>query len=356
MEPSLQALICSVGACFIAWRVRCPYLGECRRGPRHIWNRRACLNDGSTPSFHIKKALYHTLALWDTKQIPTCLAIRVKLQPFFLLHSSVRVAWSDGLVYVSQGRLTPIPGKSSICVTGTRLTLHGPQGTIPPGSHLLRQSSVYCLAPESPVLRKCGRGPRYFWSRRACLAYSSATDYHVKKSLCHTLAWWNTKLIPTRLVNATCQFYSPAHQHNVCSPMAREIRVQYQVELYQRIEKWYLMPHCLTLSIIRYGSRVSRAIYGVVAIEKGASGSPSAMVDQHIYIYIYITLSFFSFFIFLYISYFSQKYFCDVPSLLGRGYTNTMKILEIDRYIYMVEFSIIAITYFLFFYNSHLFK
>ena len=32
--------------------------------------------------------------------------------------------------------------------------------------------------------------------------------------------------------------------------------VQSQVESYQRPQKWYLMPPCLTLSIIRYGSRV----------------------------------------------------------------------------------------------------
>ena len=28
------------------------------------------------------------------------------------------------------------------------------------------------------------------------------------------------------------------------------------VQSYQRLKKWYLMPPCLTLSIIRYGSRV----------------------------------------------------------------------------------------------------
>ena len=38
--------------------------------------------------------------------------------------------------------------------------------------------------------------------------------------------------------------------------MARETGVQSQVESYQRLKKWYLMPPCLTLSIIRYGSRV----------------------------------------------------------------------------------------------------
>ena len=35
-----------------------------------------------------------------------------------------------------------------------------------------------------------------------------------------------------------------------------ETWVQSQVELYQRLKKWYLISPCLTLSIIRYGSRV----------------------------------------------------------------------------------------------------
>ena len=33
-------------------------------------------------------------------------------------------------------------------------------------------------------------------------------------------------------------------------------RVQFQVESHQRLKKWYLIPHCLTLSIIRYWSWV----------------------------------------------------------------------------------------------------
>ena len=38
--------------------------------------------------------------------------------------------------------------------------------------------------------------------------------------------------------------------------MVREIGVQYQVGPNQRLNKWYLIPPCLTLSIIRYISRV----------------------------------------------------------------------------------------------------
>ena len=41
-----------------------------------------------------------------------------------------------------------------------------------------------------------------------------------------------------------------------CLPMAQETRVQSQVESYQRLKKWYLIPPCLTLNIIRYISRV----------------------------------------------------------------------------------------------------
>ena len=40
------------------------------------------------------------------------------------------------------------------------------------------------------------------------------------------------------------------------SPMVRGTMVRSQVESYQRLKKWYLMPPCLILSIIRYGSRV----------------------------------------------------------------------------------------------------
>ena len=67
-----------------------------------------------------------------------------------------------------------------------------------------------------------------------------------------------------------------------CSSVAQETGVQSQVESYQRHKKWYLIPLCLTLSIIRYISRVKWSNpgkgvtpplhLGVVAIEKGAFG------------------------------------------------------------------------------------
>ena len=74
--------------------------------------------------------------------------------------------------------------------------------------------------------------------------------------------------------------------------MVWETGVQSQVESYQRLKKWYFMPPCLTLSIIRYGSRVKWSNpgkgvahplhLGIVAIEKEAFGSPSTTVSNFI--------------------------------------------------------------------------
>ena len=43
----------------------------------------------------------------------------------------------------------------------------------------------------------------------------------------------------------------PLAQWEECSPMSRETGVQSQVESYQKLKKWYLMPPSLTLNIIR---------------------------------------------------------------------------------------------------------
>ena len=64
--------------------------------------------------------------------------------------------------------------------------------------------------------------------------------------------------------------YIRLSQRLECSPIARETWVRSQVESYQRLKKWYLMPHCLTLSIIRYGSRVKWSNPG-----KGVAPSPT---------------------------------------------------------------------------------
>ena len=60
------------------------------------------------------------------------------------------------------------------------------------------------------------------------------------------------------------------------SPMSRETWVQYQVESYQRLKKWYLMPLCLTLIILRYGSRVKWSNPG-----KGVASSPTPWCSSY---------------------------------------------------------------------------
>ena len=69
--------------------------------------------------------------------------------------------------------------------------------------------------------------------------------------------------------------------------MVQETGVPSQVNT-KDLKKWYLMPPCLTLSIIGYGSRIKwsnsgKGVPGVVASEKGAFGSPSTRLRSPTY-------------------------------------------------------------------------
>ena len=111
--------------------------------------------------------------------------------------------------------------------------------------------------------------------------------------------------------------------------MVRETWVQSRVESYPRLKKWYLMPPSLTLSIIRYGSRIrwSNPGEGVVpsptpwciSYRKGAFRSPLTTVanfttynsyllilDADAYIYVYIITM-------LVVFYFRLISFCYLP-------------------------------------------
>ena len=79
------------------------------------------------------------------------------------------------------------------------------------------------------------------------------------------------------------------------SPMVRETGVQSQVESYQRLKKWYLIPSCLTLSITKYGWRAkwSNPGKGVTPtpLPRGFhewKGSLRVTLDYGHYLYIYI--------------------------------------------------------------------
>ena len=73
-----------------------------------------------------------------------------------------------------------------------------------------------------------------------------------------------------------CCFVRPIGLVVECSPMGWETGVQSQVELYQRLKKWYLIPPCLTLSIIRYVSRVKWSNPG-----KGVAPSPTPQCSSY---------------------------------------------------------------------------
>ena len=61
-----------------------------------------------------------------------------------------------------------------------------------------------------------------------------------------------------------------------CLPVAWETGVQSQVEFYQRLKKWYVMPPCLTLSIIWSGSRLKWSNPG-----KEAASSPTPWCSSY---------------------------------------------------------------------------
>ena len=74
--------------------------------------------------------------------------------------------------------------------------------------------------------------------------------------------------------------------------MAWEIGFQSQIESYQRLRKWYLIPPCLIVSIIKcisrvkwcdLGKEVAPLHHGVVGIEKGTFG-PTLYICVAIYI------------------------------------------------------------------------
>ena len=87
--------------------------------------------------------------------------------------------------------------------------------------------------------------------------------------------------------------------------MAWKTWVQPQVELYQRLKKWYLMLPCLTLSIIRYVSRVKWSNPG-----KGVAPSPTPWWSSYWKGSLLVTLD-----------YGRQLYFMQCPHILIVLYT-----------------------------------
>ena len=78
--------------------------------------------------------------------------------------------------------------------------------------------------------------------------------------------------------------YMHTYMHRVFA-LVREAWVQSQVELFQRLSKWYLIPPCLTFSNIRYVSRVKWS-YPENGVEP--SSTPRCSSYWYIYRYVYI--------------------------------------------------------------------
>ena len=96
---------------------------------------------------------------------------------------------------------------------------------------------------------------------------------------------WRKRDCPWSGINATDKIWLLG-----CSPIVQDTGVQSQVESYQRLKKLSLMPPCLTLSIIRYVSRVAPSL--TPQWSNNWKGHLRVVLDYgwptYIYIYIYI--------------------------------------------------------------------
>ena len=117
----------------------------------------------------------------------------------------------------------------------------------------------------------------------------------------YTFFFFNSKsfLIP-------CTRTSPFTRWVECSPMARKIGVQSQVESYQRLKKWYLIPPCLIFNIIRYVSRVKWT-----NLRRGVAPSPTSRRSSYWKGSLWVTLDDGRpTYLYIYIILFTIKYMC----------------------------------------------
>ena len=82
--------------------------------------------------------------------------------------------------------------------------------------------------------------------------------------------------ITTKIVNTVPSFVIKLDSWVECSPMARGTGAQSQVESYQKLKKRYLIPPCLTLSIMRCVLRVKCSNPG-----KGVTTSPTPRFSSY---------------------------------------------------------------------------
>ena len=120
-------------------------------------------------------------------------------------------------------------------------------------------------------------GPRCKWIKERKIQRQKYFNTQCLFCRSTTISWWET-FFP-RLDKAVyrrgsrqyiCIYIADCLKWLDCSPMVRGTWVQSQVASYQRFQKWYLIPPCLTLSNIKYVPRVKWSNPG-----KGAMASPT---------------------------------------------------------------------------------
>ena len=68
-KPTPQVLTLSGGARFIAWCLRCLFLGECQQDSRHFWNNQTCVGYSPAPGPYKKRPCAILMCMWDAQQV-----------------------------------------------------------------------------------------------------------------------------------------------------------------------------------------------------------------------------------------------------------------------------------------------
>ena len=140
-----------------------------------------------------------------------------------------------------------------------------------------------------------------------------------------------------------------------CSPLVRDACVQSQVESYQRLKKWYLMPPCLILSIIRYVSKIKWSNRG-----KGVAPSPTLWCSSYLKGILLVTLDYGPqlYFIYSYITYILCIFICIIYVSFVNIYIYIfIYIMYICLFIYIIYIYMYIYLYILYIYvNIHIYN
>ena len=188
--PSPQALTLFGGVGFIARRLRPPWKGECRRGPRHFWKLPLVLGFGPATGPTLKTALCHIRTLVG-RRINTA-----RLARFFL----------------DDAALCPVVGHSRPTVVASCTVILGvfhhwihhlwPQGAVPPGFNPLRRGWVYRPAPEAPRKRGMPTGSEAFFGTASRVGLQPCDRTNLKTALCHIRTLVGRRINTARLASA----------------------------------------------------------------------------------------------------------------------------------------------------------